>query len=73
MITPFKENGDVDYDGHIENMQRWNEDLLTGYLVLGSNSETVYLNDEAQIHYFRQVADQVKIPILIYNVCLYPY
>ncbi len=134
MITPFKENGDVDYDGHIENMQHWNEDQLTGYLVLGSNSETVYLNeeeklklveltvkhakkdrlilagtglestretirltnkaadlgadaaliltpsyyyammnDEAQINYFSQVADQVKIPVLIYNVTAFTH
>ena len=134
MITPFKENGDVDYDGHIENMQHWNEDLLTGYLVLGSNSETVYLNeeeklklveltvkhakkdrlilvgsglesaretisltnkaadlgadaaliltpsyyyammnDEAQIRFFTEVADQTKIPILIYNVTAFTH
>jgi 4-hydroxy-2-oxoglutarate aldolase len=129
MITPFKENGDVDFEGHVENMQHWNEDQLAGYLVLGSNSETVYLNEEeklklvdltvkhakkdriilagtglesaretitltnktadlgadaaliltpsyyyslmnerAQISYFTEVANQTKIPILIYNV-----
>ena len=45
MITPFKENGDVDYDGFRFNLERWNEDELSGYLVLGSNSETVYLNE----------------------------
>jgi len=129
MITPFKENGDVDYDKHIANMEHWNEDRLSGYLVLGSNSEAAYLNekekiklieltvkhakkdrlilagtgmesaretiaftnkaadlgaqgaliltpsyyhakmnDEAQINFFRHVADNVKIPVLIYNV-----
>ncbi|NQU64811.1 MAG: dihydrodipicolinate synthase family protein [SAR324 cluster bacterium] len=134
MVTPFKENGDVDFEGHIENMQHWNEDQLTGYLVLGSNSETVYLNEEekiklieltvkhakkdriilagtglesvretitltnkaadlgahaaliltpsyyfsamheqAQINYFTQVADQTKIPILIYNVTAFTH
>lgn len=26
MITPFMENGDVDYDGHVRNMEKWNED-----------------------------------------------
>lgn len=49
MITPFKENGDVDYDGHIQNMKRWNEDRLAGYLVLGSNSETAYLNEAEKL------------------------
>ena len=129
MITPFTENGDVDYDGHRHNMDRWNESDLGGYLVLGSNSEAIYLtedekirmvdltverarkgriilagtgmestretisltnkaadagadsaliltpfyyggamHDEALISFFTQVADSVKIPVLIYNV-----
>lgn len=129
MITPFKENGDLDYDKHIHNIRSWNSYDLAGYLVLGSNSETVYLTedeklelikltvenkkdgklvmvgtgmestratieltnkaaelgadcaliltpyyyagkmtDEALIKYFEEVADNVKIPILIYNV-----
>ena len=49
MITPFKENGDVDYDKHISNVKAWNEYDLAGYLVLGSNSETVYLTDEEKL------------------------
>jgi len=129
MITPFKENGDVDYDAHRHNMELWNESELGGYLVLGSNSEAAYLtenekiemlkvtvkkarkgriilagtgmestretisltrkaadagadaaliltpfyysdkmNDEALITFFSEVADNVTIPVLIYNV-----
>lgn len=129
MITPFDENDNVDYEKHVKNVEKWNEYDLAGYLVLGSNSETVYLteeeklklveltvkhrkpgkivmagtglestretivltnkaadlgadcallltpnyyggkmNDEALINYFTEVADNVKIPILIYNV-----
>ena len=49
MMTPFTETGEVDYDGHVRNMERWNEDQLSGYLVLGSNSETAYLNEEEKI------------------------
>ena len=45
MITPFTEKGDVDYDKHISNMERWNQDRLAGYLVLGSNSEAAYLSE----------------------------
>ncbi len=129
MITPFNKKGEVDYDKHIKNMEKWNEYDLAGYLVLGSNSETAYLNeeeklklveltvkhkkegkivlvgtglestqatialtnkvadlgadaaliltpsyysgkmnDEALINYFTEVADNVKIPVMIYNV-----
>jgi 4-hydroxy-2-oxoglutarate aldolase len=129
MITPFDENGEVDYERHVKNVEKWNEYSLAGYLVLGSNSETVYLteeeklklieltvkhkkegrlvmvgtgmestqatidltnkaadlgadcaliitpfyyggkmNDEALINFFTEVADKVKIPVLIYNV-----
>ena len=49
MITPFKENGDVDYEGFASNVRSWNNDKLTGYLVIGSNSETVYLSEEEKL------------------------
>ncbi len=45
LITPFRENGDVDYDAFVWNLNRWNDDPLAGYLVLGSNSETAYLDE----------------------------
>jgi 4-hydroxy-2-oxoglutarate aldolase len=40
MITPFKENGDVDFEVFTANIQKWNGDNLAGYLVNGPNSET---------------------------------
>lgn len=49
MITPFKENDEVDYEGHISNIKKWNDTELCGYLVLGSNGETVYLNEEEKL------------------------
>jgi len=49
MMTPFKENGDVDFDGHVFNMEKWNDTDLCGYLVLGSNSETAYLNEAEKL------------------------
>ena len=49
MVTPFKENGDVDYNGFASNVQKWNKDKLAGYLVIGSNSETVYLTEEEKL------------------------
>lgn len=129
MITPFTQMGDLDIEAHQSNVRKWNGVDLAGYLVLGSNSEAVYLTedekielikatvevagkdklimagtgmestretialtnkaaqagaqcallltpnyyggqmgDEAQIAYFTEVADNVSIPILIYNV-----
>ncbi|WP_312700168.1 dihydrodipicolinate synthase family protein [Sedimentibacter sp.] len=129
MITPFEENDGVDYDRFTGNIEKWNGYDLAGYLVLGSNSETVYLteeeklklieltvkhkkagkivvagtgmestsatidltnkaaelgadcalivtpfyyggkmNDEALIKFYTDVADNVRIPIMIYNV-----
>jgi len=49
MITPFKENGDVDYDAFSRNIERWNAIDLGGYLVLGSNSETPYLAEAEKL------------------------
>lgn len=49
MITPFKKSGDVDYDGFISNLRKWNANKLTGYLVIGSNSETVYLSEDEKL------------------------
>lgn len=129
MITPFTEAGELDLEAHRSNVRLWNLTGLAGYLVLGSNSEAVFLNesekleliratveeadsgklimagtgmestretialtnkaaqagadcaliltpnyygsqmgDEAQIQFFTEVADNVDIPILIYNV-----
>ena len=129
MVTPFDENDKVDYYKHVRNIEKWNEYDLAGYLVLGSNSETVYLteeeklklieltvkhkkpgklvvagtgmestsatidltnkaadlgadcvlivtpfyyggkmNDEALINFYTEVADNTRIPVMIYNV-----
>ncbi len=49
MLTPFRENGDVDYDAHSRNITRWNQVDLGGYLVLGSNGETPYLTEAEKL------------------------
>ena len=49
MITPFKENGDVDYGAFTRNIERWNRDELSGFLVLGSNSEAAFLSYEEKL------------------------
>ena len=47
--TPFTPAGDVAYDALTQNLERWNGYALSGYLVLGSNGETVYLTGEEKL------------------------
>ncbi len=56
MVTPFHENGDVHHDAFVRNIERWNAASLSGYLVLGSNSETPYLNEEEKLQLIRLTA-----------------
>lgn len=49
MITPFTKEGQVDYPSHIHNVKLWNKSDLAGYLVLGSNSEAAFLNEEEKL------------------------
>ncbi len=60
MITPFKKNEDVDYDMHVENMEKWSREELCGYLVLGSNSETVYLTEEEKLELVRLTVENAR-------------
>jgi 4-hydroxy-2-oxoglutarate aldolase len=47
--TPFDTDGDVHHRALIENLERWNEYDLTGYVVLGSNGEGVYLDTQEKM------------------------
>jgi 4-hydroxy-2-oxoglutarate aldolase len=48
IATPF-EDGGLALDKLKKNFQRWNKTSLSGYLVLGSNGEAVYLNEKEKI------------------------
>jgi len=43
--TPFDGSGNVAYEALAENLARWNEHGLSGYVVLGSNGEAGYLSE----------------------------
>ncbi len=43
VITPFTADGRVDFAAFEENILQWNETGLAGYLILGSNGETPYI------------------------------
>lgn len=64
MITPFTKEGELDLAAHCFNVKRWNEAALAGYLVLGSNSEAVYLNKEEKLALIQatvEVAEEGKL------------
>jgi 4-hydroxy-2-oxoglutarate aldolase len=48
ITTPFQ-NGKIAYGKLKENFKKWNRTGLTGFLVLGSNGEAVYLNDKEKL------------------------
>ena len=45
ITTPFYESGDLSVRDLKDNLRKWNRTSLSGYLVLGSNGESVYLTD----------------------------
>lgn len=47
--TPFDREGDVAHKALAENIERWNRYDLSGYVVLGSNGEAVYLSREEKL------------------------
>ena len=48
ITTPFQD-GKLASDKLKNNFQKWNKTGLSGYLVLGSNGEAVYLNEKEKI------------------------
>lgn len=47
--TPFDAKGDLHHLALAENLTRWNQYDLAGYVVLGSNGEAVYLSQEEKV------------------------
>jgi 4-hydroxy-2-oxoglutarate aldolase len=57
--TPFKQNGDVGFQHLVSNLERWNQQPLSGYVVGGSNGEFVSLNSEERIDVVRAVRAEI--------------
>ncbi len=49
VTTPFDDNGCIEHSHLTENIERWNETEISGYLILGSNGEAVFLNEEEKL------------------------
>ena len=59
IATPFQD-GEVALDRLKENYRKWNQTGLSGYLVLGSNGEAVYLNEKEKMEMIQ--ASRESIP-----------
>ena len=60
MVTPFREDGELDRDAFVSNVEKWNKDPLAGYLVIGSNSETVYLSEEEKLELVKLTVEHAE-------------
>jgi 4-hydroxy-2-oxoglutarate aldolase len=49
IVTSFDEAGNVAHDRMASNLEKWNQTGLSGYVVLGSNGEWVYLSEQERI------------------------
>ena len=65
MVTPFKADGELDQKSFVSNIEKWNKDRLTGYLVIGSNSETVYLGEDEKLELVKLTVEHAKKDRLI--------
>jgi 4-hydroxy-2-oxoglutarate aldolase len=57
--TPFDEQGEVAHLALAENLERWGEYGLSGYAVLGSNGEAVYLSKEEKLDVLRTAREAI--------------
>jgi 4-hydroxy-2-oxoglutarate aldolase len=64
--TPFDEDGQVAHDKLEFNLGKWNQTGLSGYIVLGSNGEWVFLNEREKLAVLktaRQVIPKDKLMV----------
>ena len=61
VTTPFDDNGCIVYDQLAENIRRWNETDISGYLILGSNSESVFLNEEEKLEIVKTARESIPL------------
>jgi 4-hydroxy-2-oxoglutarate aldolase len=60
MVTPFDESGEIRYDSFERNIDKYLEAGIPGYLVLGSNGESVYLEHHEKLKLIE--AARKKVP-----------
>lgn len=63
--TPFSAQGDLALDALTENLARWNEFPLAGYVVCGSNGEAPYLTPEERVTLWKESRAAAPVEKLI--------
>ena len=58
--TPFDDRGKVDHDRLALNLEKWQETPLSGFVVLGSNGEVVFLKEEEKIKTWKTAGATIK-------------
>jgi 4-hydroxy-2-oxoglutarate aldolase len=57
--TPFDAEGDVAVEALVENLERWNQYDLSGYVVLGSNGEAGFLGEEEKVRVWQAAREAI--------------
>lgn len=55
IITPFSQDGDPNLKSLEYNLRKWNDTNISGYLVLGSTGEFVYMDEEEKLEVVKKV------------------
>ena len=55
-VTPFDENGEIDFAALRRNYEAWNKTDVAGYMCLGSNGEFRMLSDDEALEVIRESA-----------------
>ncbi len=59
VTTPFDDNGCIVYSHLAENIKKWNQTDISGYLILGSNSEFIFLNEEEKLDVVKTARESI--------------
>jgi len=57
--TSFDRQGRLDLGALADNLQRWNQHELAGYVVLGSNGEPVYVGQDEKVRVWQAARDAI--------------
>src|SRR5436190_10402347 len=65
MVTPFDEAGSIRYDSFERNIEKYLEAGIEGYLVLGSNGESVYLEHSEKLKLIEAARKRVPLSLTL--------
>jgi 4-hydroxy-2-oxoglutarate aldolase len=57
ITTPFDANEEINQQGLVQNIERWNDSGIAGYAVLGSTGERTHLNEQEYLQVIQTARD----------------